>query len=203
MQRCTVASCTVPCLAALPRQPHLRASGAHWCRPRVPCTMASAGKASKGASRAPQGGDKQKQLSLDKALEVEAVEKHGLLLQRRIGSGAFSVVYEASWLDPQHAHAAEGRKYAAKCLYKDQDLHRIEEELRFLRMLKCVCSGAAHQCCWALKHARARRCAGGRLTPGAPFSKLCWTAAHTPSFSCGTLPTWCSKMCVECGCRSC
>ena len=54
----------------------------------------------------------------------------------KIGSGAFSVVFEASWLAPSVLPWAATRTIAAKRLYNDQNLKRIEDELRFLRMLR-------------------------------------------------------------------
>ena len=79
-------------------------------------------------------------LSLDEQLQAEALQRK-LLLRKKIGSGAFSVVFEASWLAPSVLPWAATRTFAAKCLYKDQDLKRIEDELRFLRMLRYVVDG--------------------------------------------------------------
>jgi serine/threonine protein kinase len=73
-------------------------------------------------------------LALDEQLQVEAL-RYKLLLRKKIGSGAFSVVFEAHWLDNDALPGSASRTFAAKCLYKDQDLKRIEDELRFLRML--------------------------------------------------------------------
>ena len=100
----------------------------------------AAGAMSKAAHglEAEKGTSKQKvitDLSLDEQLQAEALQRK-LLLRKKIGSGAFSVVFEASWLAPSVMPWAATRTFAAKCLYKDQDLKRIEDELRFLRMLR-------------------------------------------------------------------
>ncbi len=94
-------------------------------------TSAHRSDASKGTKKKQSLQD----LSLDEQLQAEALQRK-LLLRKKIGSGAFSVVFEASWLAPSVMPWASTRTFAAKCLYKDQDLKRIEDELRFLRMLR-------------------------------------------------------------------